>query len=105
LEEKFRENKYKIIHGDYIYRIPRNILKWALMKIQVPKIYKYFIQDMYEGSRTSEKSLCGVTENFNVGFGVHQASALSSYLYSMVMDKVTKDIPGKILWCMMFADD
>jgi hypothetical protein len=53
---------------------------------------------MYEGSRTSVKSLCGVTEDLNVGVGVHQGSALSPYMFSVVVNEVMKDIQGEIPW-------
>jgi hypothetical protein len=36
------------------------------MRKGIPKIYIDLIQDMYEGSRTSVKILCGITEDFNV---------------------------------------
>jgi len=32
-----------------------------------------------------------VSEDFNVGIGVHQGSALSLYLFILVKDEVTKD--------------
>jgi len=49
---------------------------------------------MYEGSSTSVKSICGVTEDFKVGVGMHQGLALGPYLFLVVMDEVTKQIQG-----------
>ncbi|KAL4149333.1 hypothetical protein QTP88_003299 [Uroleucon formosanum] len=56
-------------------------------------------------TRVLASSMCGVTEDFKVGVGVHEASALSPYLFSVVMDELTKEIQGEVPWCMMFADD
>jgi hypothetical protein len=74
-------------------RISREVLKWAIMRKEVPKKYINLIQDMYEGLRSNVKSLCRATEGFNVKFGVHQGSALSPYLFSMAINEITKDIP------------
>ena len=47
----------------------------------------------------------GDTTDFSINIGLHQGSALSLYLFALVMDDVTRDIQGDILWCMLFADD
>jgi len=63
------------------------------------------VKDMYEGSITSVKSICEETENFRVRVGVHQGSALSSYLFSVVIDEITKGVQGEVPWYMMLTDD
>jgi len=62
-------------------RVTIDVLRWALMKKSVPKMYINLIQDMYEGSSTSVESMCGITEDFNIGVGVPQGSSLSTYFF------------------------
>jgi hypothetical protein len=45
------------------------------------------------------------TNDFPINIALHQGSALSPYLFALVMDEVTRDIQGGIPWCMLFADD
>ena len=47
----------------------------------------------------------GVTEGFEVKVGLHQGSALSPCLFTMVMDRMTGVIRHEAPWTMMFADD
>ena len=47
----------------------------------------------------------GDSDDFPIKIGLHQGSALSPYLFALVMDEVTRDIQGDIPWCMLFADD
>ena len=44
-------------------------------------------------------------DDFPIRIGLHQGSALSPYLFALVMDEVTRAIQGDIPWCMLFADD
>jgi hypothetical protein len=54
---------------------------------------------MYDNVVTS------VRTRFPINIGLHQGSALSPYLFALVMDEVTRDIEGGIPWFMLFADD
>ena len=42
---------------------------------------------------------------FKVEVGSHQGSALSPFLFAMVMDRLMDKIRQVSLWTMMFADD
>ena len=60
---------------------------------------------MYNNAVTSVRTNNGNTDYFPIKIGRHQGSALSLYLFALVMDEVTRDIQGDIPWCMLFADD
>ena len=56
----------------------------------VAKKYIEMIQDMYSGAMTTMKTVVGETNNFSITVGLHQRSALSPYLFALVMDKLTR---------------
>ena len=60
---------------------------------------------MYNGATTTVRSAAGLTEEFKVGVGLHQGSALSPFLFAIIMDKLTEDIRKDAPWDMLFADD
>jgi len=60
---------------------------------------------MYKNAMTFVRTCDGDTTDFPINIGLHQGSALSPYLFDLVMDEVTRGIQGDILWCMLFADD
>ncbi|KAL6566319.1 hypothetical protein OROGR_001934 [Orobanche gracilis] len=80
-------------------------LEWALAKKGVSRKYIDIIKDMYEGASTSVRTNVGRTEEFPITIGVHQGSALSPFLFAIVMDELTRGIQNDVPWCMMFADD
>jgi hypothetical protein len=60
---------------------------------------------MYNNVVTSVRTNDGNTDYFPIKIGLHQESALSPYLFALVMDEVTRNIQGDIPWCMLFADN
>ena len=63
------------------------------------------LRTMYNNVVTSVRTSDGDTDDFPIMIGLHQGSALSPYLFALVMDEVTRDIQGDIPWCMLFVDD
>jgi hypothetical protein len=86
-------------------KVPRNVMWWALQKNKVSTKYITLIKDMYDNFVTSVRTSDGDTNEFLINIGLHQGSALSPYLFALVMDEVTRDIQGGIPWCVLFADD
>jgi hypothetical protein len=108
--ERCREQK-KDLHMIFIdlekayNKVPRNIIWWVLQKHKVSTKYNTLIKDMYNNVVTSVQISDRDTNNFSINIGLHQVSALSPYLFALVIDEVTKDIQDDIPWCMLFADD
>jgi len=86
-------------------RIPWKVLWRCSEKKGVSPMYVRLIKDMYEGGRTSVRMPGGITNDFYVGLGLYQGSALSPFLFTLVMDKLTKGIQDASSWCMLLADD
>ena len=59
---------------------------------------------MYDGATTTVKSAAELTEEFKVGVGLHQDSALSPFLFTIITDKLTEGIRKDVPWEMLFAD-
>jgi Reverse transcriptase (RNA-dependent DNA polymerase) len=109
LMERHREQKdlhMIFIDLEKVYdKIPRNIMWWALKRKLVPTKYVTLIKDMYTNVVICVRTCDGGSDTFFIKIGLHQGSALSPYIFTLVMDEITKDIQGDIPWCMLFADD
>ena len=110
LQEKYKE-KQKDLHMIFVDlekaydRVPRYLIWWATRKIAIPEGYVKVIQDMYRGTKTTVKTICGRTEYFEVKVGLHQGSALSPLLFIISMDVLAEEARTKPPWAMLFADD
>jgi hypothetical protein len=78
---------------------------WALQKHKISTKYITLIKDMYNNAVTSVQTSDGDTNDFPINIGLHQESAMSPYLFALVMYEVTRDIQCGTPWCMLFADD
>jgi hypothetical protein len=86
-------------------KVPRNVMWWALQKCKISTKCITLIKDMYNNVVTSVQTSDGDTNDFLINIRLHQGSALSSYLFALVLDEVIKDIQDSIPLCMLFADD
>ena len=108
--EKFREGQSELhcvfIDLEKAYdRVPREEMWFCLRASGVPECYVNAVQDMYDGCLTAVKSTVGVTEYFKVEVGLHQGSALSPFLFAVLMDRLTDEVRLESPWNMLFADD
>ena len=86
-------------------RVPRQE-KWNCLRLKdVEEKYIRLIQDTYENCKTRVRCAVGTTTGFYVKVGLHQGSALSPFLFAIVMDSLTEQIQKVAPWDMMFADD
>jgi len=53
----------------------------------------------------NDRALSGVTNDVYVGIGLYKGSALSPFLFTLVMDELTKEIQDELAWCMLFTYD
>jgi hypothetical protein len=110
LVEKFREKRRPIfavfIDLEKAYdRVPRDVIWWALQRKNVPCSYVRLISDMYDESTTYVRTVCGYSDEFGIGVGLHQGSSLSPYLFLCVIDELTSGVREEAPWTMLFADD
>ncbi|KAK3550753.1 hypothetical protein QTP70_004591 [Hemibagrus guttatus] len=110
LMEKYRDGQRELhcvfVDLEKAYdRVPREELWYCMRKSGVAEKYVRVVQDIYERSRTVVRCAVGQTEEFKVEVGLHQGSALSPFLFAIVMDQLSEEVRQESPWTMMFADD
>ena len=88
-----------------LQQVSREELWYCMRKSGMAEKYVRLVQDMYEGSKTVVRCAVGTTESFKVKVGLHQESALSPFLFAVIMDKLTDKVRREPPWTMLFADD
>ena len=85
--------------------VPREVLWRCMRKRNIPEGYIRLVHDMYQGATTRVKLMRGISEQFEVGIGLHQCSALSPFLFIMLVDTISQDVRTDLPWELLFADD
>ena len=97
LLEKWTEGQ-KAVHCAFIDlekaydKVPREELWECLQLAETSECYIKIIKDMYDGATTTVRSATGLTKEFKVDIVLHQGSAISPFLFGIIIDKLTKDI-------------
>ena len=109
VQEKFLEGNRKLywcfVDLEKAFdRVPREVMYWCLRKRGVPERLVNMIKMIYKGARTVVRTRSGKTEPFEVKVGLHQGSALSPFLFAVVMDVLSENVRRDMLWDLLFAD-
>ena len=108
--EKCRE-KQKVLHMVFVDlekaydRVPRQEVWRSLREKGIPEKYVRIIMETYRNVTTKVRSTVGTTNSFQVKVGLHQGSALSPFLFNIVIDVLTEAIRKEPPWCVLYADD
>ena len=74
-------------------------------KTKNSKKYVQLVQNMYEESETVVRCAIETAESFKLKVGLHQGSALSPFLFAVILDRLTDEVRREPPWTMLFADD
>ena len=86
-------------------RVPREEIWRTMRERLVPEKYVKLVQDMYTGCRTKVRTVAGESSKCNVDVGLPQGSALSPYIFLILMDVLTERVRKEAPESMLFADD
>ena len=107
--EKYRERK-KDLHMVFIDlekaydSIPRRVIWDSLKARSISSVYIETIRDMYDTPSTNIQTPVGITKLFPVKVGLHHGSALSPFIFTVIMEGISKSVWETVPWCMIFAD-
>ena len=97
LMEKYREGQRELhcvfMDLEKAYdRVPKEELWYCMRKSGIVEKYVRLAQDIYERSETVVRWAVRTTESFKVKVGLHQGSALSPFLFAVIMDRLTDEV-------------
>ena len=76
-------------------RIPLEELWYCMRKSGIVEKFAQLVHDMYVGSETMMRCAVGTTKSFKVKVELHQGSALSPFMFAVIMDELTHEVRRK----------
>ena len=86
-------------------RVPRNVLWWAMRSVGVEEWAVRVVQGMYANARSQVRVNGQYSEEFEVRVGVHQGSVISSLLFILVLEAISREFRTGAPWELLYADD
>ena len=110
LMEKYREQKKDLhlvfIDLEKVYdSIPRSSIWDSLKNRSISQRYIEIIQDMYNRVSTNIQTPEGMIKTFSIKVGLHPGSAFNHFIFTVIIDEISKSIWETVPWCMLFADN
>ena len=72
-------------------RVPTKVISWAMRKLGVVEWLVSAVMSMYTGAKTVVRTVYGNSKGFEVKVGMHQGSGLSSLLFVIVMEAISRE--------------
>ena len=86
-------------------RVPREVLYWCLRERGVTEKMVRVVKSLYENCETMVRGPAFNTEAFPIEVGLHQVSALSQFLFAVMMDTISANTRQGLPEELLFADD
>ena len=71
----------------------------------MPERLIVLVMTLYSNARSRVRALAGTSDEFGIGVGVHQGSALSPLLLAVIMKEATRTARGEGLRNLLYADE
>ena len=86
-------------------RVPRDVVRWAMRKLNVDEWLIETIMAMCEFSNSAVRVDNTVGNKFNVKVGIHQESVLSPLKFIVFLEALSREFRSGLPWEMLYADD